>query len=239
MKHKGFALIFIIISVVVLLGIAYFLGVKKLNLNLQGKSNSADSLDFSPSVTAEPTIAVINPLKPKPGSKIFFSKDLGIAFYYTEKDSGYSVVAEEHGNKAYVYVQGPNANYASGQWVEIFTKKASQTLKQAVEERFLKGIDSKDCFVAEEDFKNSKKMEVKGIKSAEIKYPLDENSETPFFEQGIKCPKDYSMTNGMRYFLMDEAHPTQFAFFDIGQYGISSNTSSGSPTWQDTIVFLR
>ena len=51
-----------------------------------------------------------------------------------------------------------------------------------------------------------------------------------------KCPKGYTETNGIAYFLTDTNHPTQFVFFSIGQYAIDGPNNT---TWQNTIEFLK
>lgn len=72
-------------------------------------------------------------------------------------------------------------------------------------------------------------------KVAEISYPKPD-SEGPNWENAEKCPPTYSQSNGISYFLSDTNYPTTYFFFSIGQYGISSDQNK---MWQETVQFLN
>lgn len=131
-----------------------------------------------------------------------------------------------------------------GQFVRIFTKNNKDSLKQAIEKKFLENYSKEDCFLLENKDLN-KYLENKYDKYPEsyilmpaISYPKDKYSESqnnPWFN---KCPRVYSQSNGISYFLMDNNHPDKFVFFSIGQYSISAPLEDVEIFWQDTFRFI-
>jgi hypothetical protein len=176
-----------------------------------------------------------DPTKPK----TYFSDKLGISFQYLpdqDADGKADSAVWEENDKIYVYYSAMDPK--QGQWVQEFKKDAGDTLAQAVQKQFLKDVSATDCFV--KDF-NQFYSEYgaptadlpANVEKALIAYPIDVNSEAPFWQNSDKCPKDYSLSNGISYFYMDKNHPDKFFFFSIGQYGILADTEKNL-TWQDT-----
>ncbi|MEA3344526.1 MAG: hypothetical protein U9Q16_02520, partial [Patescibacteria group bacterium] len=124
---------------------------------------------------------------------------------------------EQDGNK--FTICGEN-----GQSVEIFRDSISQSLKQAIEERFLKDSPPEMCWVEQE--KNNED----GWIYAHIDYPMETDPEKSPWENRKFC-SDYSKTNGVLYFAMDPHYPYRFAFFRIGQDALFS---ANKETWQST-----
>lgn len=158
----------------------------------------------------------------------YTSTEYGITFTVVNPypDTPTPVNVTREGNKIWVYV-GTDKN--GGQSVELFTKPANQTFKQAIEEDFLASYDPAKCFV-------ETTTRADGLVSAQIKYPVSESTDSPWWENAQYCPTNYSATNGVRYFLYDQNKPTQYAFFNIGQYAIYG-TADGD--WASTFVFVK
>lgn len=160
-------------------------------------------------------------------TQIFTSEKLGISFEYSKSDN---IQAKEIGDKVYVYY--PDRDPVSGQWVQVFSKAPQDTLAQAIQKQFLQNIDPKNCFV--EAYGEQKA----GVDTATISYPPPTDPQAPYWENSKNCPQNYSKSNGISYFYMDESHPTTFLFFSIGQYGIFADKQKGT-VWQDTIKIIK
>lgn len=182
--------------------------------------------------TIKPTITPTPKVNTNPNLKTFTSDNLKISFDYLQVQPDYpkeKVNTSVSGNKVYVYM---GSNPQEGQWVEIFKKDKNDTLKQVISKQFLSGISENDCFV---ENVTSKQKYSPTYQVAEITFPYDPNSEIPFFAVEHKCPKGYTRSNGISFFLADANHPDIFLFFSIGQYGIKADNSQ---MWQGTIRFL-
>ncbi|MGE5298067.1 MAG: hypothetical protein ACM3KM_02805 [Acidobacteriaceae bacterium] len=175
-----------------------------------------------------------DPNKPLPeGVKTYTSEKLGVKFNYLEKHG--NPILEETGR---IFVGG-----LSGQWVQEFAKDPNDSLKLAIEQKFLKGISSADCYVVtwkggDEDWEGYSK----DFEFGTILYPIDtENPEKAWFDNN-KCPKIYRATNGISYFLMDKKHPSKYFFFSIGQYAIFAEPDrpgGGEKVWQQTFQVIK
>jgi hypothetical protein len=168
------------------------------------------------------------------GQKRYSNPRFGISFIFPTTVEGESVDIKESGNKIYVY--NTKSPYTQGQYIEVFQKDVTQTLDGAIQKQFLSGISPKDCFVKETKADSYLGYPVSFVFRT-IGYPINENSDVPYFAQANKCPEPYTATNGLAYFLGDTKHPKAYLFFSIGQYAIPIAENS-KVTWQDTIKFL-
>jgi len=117
-----------------------------------------------------------------------------------------------------------------GQYVEIFEKDSEQTLKEAIEEQFLKDYSSDKCWVEE----IIREVNPNNYEYATIEYPVSTDGDFPW-ENWSSCPS-YSRSNGISYFMADPQHPDKFTFFSIGQYALQTNDKS---LWQETFKFIE
>jgi hypothetical protein len=161
------------------------------------------------------------------GQKLYTNPQAGISFLFPTEVGDETIDVKQVGSKIFVY--NTKYPYTQGQYVEVFEKNSPDTLTQGIQKQFLTNIPAKDCFVKDAKPDSTAKFPA----SYEVKtlgYPVDENSDAPYFAQANKCPEPYAQTNGLSYFLGDTQHPKNFLFFSIGQYGIGN--------WQDTVKFL-
>lgn len=178
-----------------------------------------------------------------PGQKKYVSPRLGVTFLYMPKPDQYTndtASVKEDGDKIYIYMNQlakvtQQGDYKSGQWIQVFDKDKSQTLADAIKQKFLTNYSEKDCFVTE-TLEQVKAKFPASFESAIISYPKPTGDQgLPFWTNADKCPQVYSETNGISYFLMDKNHPEKFAFLSVGQYVIYGSKTQG---WQDTVEFL-
>lgn len=170
-------------------------------------------------------------------TKIYQSPSLKVSFNYSTqtKNKGEITQIKEVGDKIYVY-SSTIKDYTQGQWVEVFTKEPSDSLSEAIQQRFLKGYSLSDCFVASPT-RISGKSYPSTYQTATIDVPHAENDDlSTLSEKWQKCPEPYVSENGISYFLEDTNRPDKFVYFSIGQYAIDSGISN--LMWQDTIKFL-
>ncbi len=213
-----------------------------------------------PTLTPKPTTTItqtptISPTQPPviresyeedtniPGQKRFVSPKLALSFLYMPKpeqftDSTTSVKEVE--DKIYVYMnQNSNTttkdDYTKGQWIQVFPKDKSQTLEDAIKQKFLTNYSEKDCFVSSKITQSKSVSYPSNYQTATISYPAPTDDSAPFWANADKCPQTYSETNGLAFFLMDKNNTDRFAFISIGQYLIYGDKTQG---WQDTIQFL-
>lgn len=168
-------------------------------------------------------IKVVDRNSPVGNVKAFTSQKLGISFNYLSRNGDTRVL--ESGDKVYVY---PGTEAETGQWVQVFTKDKNDTLAQAIEKRFLRDYDKKNCWVELLGTKES-------FETATIYYPPNTDPNGPWWENYKNCPANYSAANGVSYFLMDQKHPDKLLFFSIGQYPIEGSEKEDGPLWQETI----
>ena len=178
------------------------------------------------------------------GAQTFSSDQLGITFKYhpdQDGDGQPDTAVKEAGDKVYVYYSA--ASPEDGQWVQEFHKDASDNLAAAVKKQFLLNYSEKDCYAQDlADYFRSFDVDPPKIRDnfseVIISYPKPTDPEAPFFQNADKCPKTYTFTNGLSYFLMDKNHPDKFFFFSIGQYAILADPAK-SVTWQDTFEVTK
>lgn len=174
----------------------------------------------------------------------YTSPSLGITFTYLtdwfSKDGSQIPINEtvvRKGDKVCIGGSLKDKSFCdAGQTVEVFNKKSSQSLKEAIEEQLLKSYNREDCFV--KALNDNDRATGSGDDKAEITYPYYSSHDDPFSEAtASKCPADYSALSGLRYFAAFNNRPDKFAFFDIGQYGILANPDN--VTWQYTFEFIK
>jgi hypothetical protein len=174
-------------------------------------------------------------------TKIYHSDKLGVEFTY-DQIFGYPsdppIKVAEIGNKIYVY--SANDKPEEGQSIEVFQKDPKISLQDAIEDKFLAGIDPKDCFV--KTYANNDPMlsetspNLPSYITAGIAYPPSDDPDA-FGWDNSKCPKGYSETNGIQYFLENTDVPGKFLFIVVGQYMITTNGGNGS--WSNSIRILK
>jgi len=167
--------------------------------------------------------------------KRYTNPRFGISFVFATTSLGEPFDVKESGNKIYVY--DTKYPYIQGQYVEAFQKDAADTLDQAIQKQFLSGISPKDCFV-KNGVADAHASYPASYAVKTIGYPINENSDAPFWAQANKCPEAYTETNGIAYFLGDTKHPKTYLFFSIGQQAFPIEENSQT-AWQDTIQFLN
>lgn len=173
-----------------------------------------------------------------PGQQKYTSTNLGVSLLYiNELGNDLSSNVEEVGNKIYIFAPGSSSE--SGQYMEVFTKAENDTLLQAVQKQFLVGYSASDCEAYELTKTWNNKAISENMELVNIRVAGGWESMEDLMVRWEKCPKPYTESNGISYFMADKNHPDKFAFFSIGQYAISAGTDeSGSLTWQDTVEFL-
>jgi hypothetical protein len=169
-------------------------------------------------------------------SKTYTSAKLGFSFTYAPTYANKKVLVKETTDTIYVYTEGTKAE--SGQFVRKFTKDSSSSLKTAIEQKFLQGYSSSDCFVVAPDTYSASKLG-SNWDTARISYPSGNvNAENPW-AGADKCPKTYTTTNGLSYFVQNQNDQTKFFFFSIGQYTIPADSASvGEKGWEETVSLV-
>ena len=233
-KNTLFLTVVLTIFLIILTGGIGYLFYQNQQLKNQAyQVSSPTPSEISPSPTAQPTTPTASYTEDTAvtGQKKYTSPQLGISFLYLSSSQGSSIKIKEVANKVYIY--DSNYDYDSGQYVEVFDKEPDQTLKQTIEETFLKDYSADKCiassYPASEEYPST-------YIQGNIIVP---GEFTDIEEMALKwqeCPQPYVRTNGISYFLMDGDKPDKFVFFSIGQYSILAGTED--LTWQDTIVFL-
>jgi hypothetical protein len=139
------------------------------------------------------------------------------------------------GDKLYI---GPTQyKPESGQSLEVFSKKNTDSLSEAIQKKFLINLSPDECFV--KMHAPDAKMPT-GFELATIAYPVPTNAPLPAFAYGEKCPEMYKESNGIAYFMMDPNHPEIFIYISIGQQiGPSASTGVNSSQWFKTIRFTQ
>jgi hypothetical protein len=233
--NNKFLYIIISILVLLLLGLGGYVFI-----SIQNKPQVAQipvTIQPTLSTPVQPTLSIsitqeIQPTQANPNLKTFTSQKLGISFTYLlkqDKADIQEITVSENGNKVCVTYDTNDVGCTKGQSVEVFEKGKDETLENAIKRLYLAGKDPNQCFVTTYTPKNYPA----GFKEAEITFPEDKEFDLEkMITKSEYCSKDYARTNGMRYFLEDTNHPTKFLFFNIGQYGISSDNDK---TWQETI----
>lgn len=218
-------LILVFIGIFAVATVVYFLFIRKTNPN---------QLPITPVPTELTPIAKLDNLQ-------FNSQKLGVSFDYAKApnpSSTQQVKTLEEGNKVYVYVDNGTDPH-TGQWVEVFQKNPTQTLTDAIKQRFLATYPDKNCFIRTQITYPDAVALPSGYEVAEITFPTVTDTQAPWWENSAKCPPVYTTTNGISYFLMDTRYPNKYAYFSIGQYGIPAGTDNPQELWQDTFRFVK
>jgi len=164
------------------------------------------------------------------GVERYTSVKLGVTFTYLKSEGG---TIQEIGDT--IYVGGSNNNPIDGQFVRVLSKEPSDTLTQAIKDKFLVGIDPEKCYVRVLNGKTIGAALPDSASVADIAFPINNtNSGDPWFFQK-DCPAGYSTSNGLAYFWMDTDFPGKFLFFSIGQYSINGLNDGYKTTWQQTL----
>ncbi len=144
------------------------------------------------------------------GTKIFYSKNLGIGFTYLPYPYGndkQEIKFIEAGNV--VRIQG--SEFDNVPRIEVFEKKSDQTLQQAIEDRFLKGINPEKCFVEPQDwgFINNEAHNI-----LRINYITTEDNDIPYWESAYNCSsaEPYAVTNAASYFIEDKLNASKYSY---------------------------
>lgn len=166
-------------------------------------------------------------------TKTFQSTKLGLRFTYAERDDlGHIIRVQESGDTIYVYPE--NTSPQNGQFVRVFSKTANETLKQAVEARFLINTNPEDCYVNSGTDANGTKPT--SGKAVIITYPIINDANNTWLVNSKKCPVGYSLSDGLSYFWTEKESRDKFVFYNIGQYLIPATTVGTS--WHVTLKFI-
>ena len=192
---------------------------------------------LSPTNTPTPTVNLSSSIQDTGvvNQKRYTNPQAGISFIFPASFAGETLDIKEVGNKIYLY--DTKYPFTQGQYIEVFQKNPAYTLDQAIQKQFLTNISPKDCFVKDAKPDQGANFPA-NYQVKTLGYPVDPNSDLPFFAQPNKCPAQYAETNGMLYFLGDTKHPKIFLFFSIGQQSFPIEGNSQT-SWQDTIEFLN
>ncbi len=225
MNQRSFVSIILVIVIVIVIGtVGYFVFIKKSEPIIQRSASTSTLTSNTPkSDLSQIPVSDSN----SAGVKTFLSQKLGVKFNYLASQG--SPVIEE-GDKIYVGGKG-------GQWVQEFSKSSNDGLKTAIKKKFLAGVSGQDCAVV--DYGMSRAA---NIETAEIQFGFQLTGLDDPRIAVSPCPKDYRMTNGIRYFWMDKNNPDKFFFFNIGQDAIlaeSDQQVGGQKTWQNTFTVIK
>ena len=230
-QQKRFISTVIIAIVVIFAGAAIYTTLKKKSPeNTQAPADTQSGLN-----------GIFELNKKEPGTKLYYSEKLGVGFTYVptpayipNPTSNPAFTITEQGNKIYMHATGQNPE--TGQSIEVFTKDPKISLEQAITDQFLKGYNPADCFVKTYNYE----QRFPNYVSAGIAFSDPNNG---WWQNPDKCPKNYSETNGIQYFLMNKDVPDKFLFLKLGQ---DSRTSDGTPTttnhgpdWSNSIQILK
>jgi len=174
------------------------------------------------------------------GQKRYVSPSLGVEFLYSVKQSTTdqtTINVKEIANKIYLYAEGTKPE--SGQYLEMFSKKANQTLTDALAEQFLTGDYKNDCKVTAFTHLVG---DISDYPETYSRANIEVNGEFSGYDELVpllaKCPSPYTQSNGVSYFISDPDHPQQFAFISIGQYAIMADVNNNI-AWEKTIKFNK
>ncbi len=217
MLQKQISLLAIVIFGMIIMGV----GCSLFNKN---------TTPFQPSKTTNLVEIGAPQNKPSPSQKVFDSLKLGVTFTYGENEVGGNgkIKVSEIDNKIYVYPVA--CDYTRGQSVEVFNKDPKLTFEEAVKNKFLSGYDPKECFVkilGPDDYPRSGSQDMAAYPNftfATIAFPLNTtNDSLPWWENGSKCPPEYSLTNAVNFFVMDKNIPGKYLFVKLGQEMVASD----------------
>ncbi len=150
--------------------------------------------------------------------KTYSSDKLGISFSYyqnTKVTPPIDLKIKEINNKIYLNTNSSNdVDTTKGKSIEIFKKEINQNLEYAVKEKITGNIDA--CEVTTYETKAT--IINPSYIYMMIKYPIVANSSYQELKKAAeKCNIEYTMFNGVNYFVMDKGHPDRFAAIHLGQ----------------------
>lgn len=220
--------IIFVLAIIIVVGIAGYFAFDKKVFEKNSNQENNEAVDNQPQT--QPTLEEIFGLDKKdPGTKLYYSEKLGVGFTYLSYGPEQPVSVVEKDNKISI----------SDQTIEVFEKDPAVSLEKAIEDRFLQNYKPVDCFVK---ISETSEQKIGNYVSATISYPPAKNPEDPFWVNSENCPKNYSETNGMQYFLMNKDVPDRFLFVRIGQYSAASDgtprTEVGGSNWTGSIQIL-
>lgn len=175
------------------------------------------------------------------GGTLFLSQDLGISFSYAATSMGAHFTAKEVGNTIHVY--DPQYGDTTGQYVQVFAKNPSDSIKDAITKIILKGYDPKNCPIilnpGNSKVLPSANSRPSSYETASIQWASDNLNGNLVPSDPSKCPAPYTSTASPVYFLEDTNHPNKLLFIYAPQQPIMASTdSSVQLVWQDTIRVL-
>ena len=160
----------------------------------------------------------------KAETKLFYSEKLGVGFTYLprpEYNSTVETTVTEKGDM--IYIHDTKYEPETGQSIQVFTKDEKLSLEEAIQNRFLKEYDKKDCFAAA--YTNTE-MIPSGYTAAEISFSEDlAPKDGAWWDIGDKCPVPYTRTNGIQYFAMNPDVPGKYVFLKLGQDSLALDGS--------------
>lgn len=201
--------------------------------------NKNEDSNNSVTQTEEPTLEEIFGMdKKEAGTELYYSENLKVGFtYLPNPQEGLNIKVSEVGDK--IYIHDASSPIETGRSIEVFTKNPQQSLAEAIEENFLQGYDSKDCFVKITGMIDQNP----NYENAVISFPPSNDPNGPWWQNAEKCPKNYSETNAIQYFLMDKEVPEKFFFLTLGQESLTSDGTPGTdvnrPDWSQSIKILQ
>ena len=167
-----------------------------------------------------------------------YTSPLGISFTYSPKqvsNSDWTITVKESGNKICVTYDVNDVNCLKGQYVQVFQKSITDSLKNAIKKQFLTNYSLNDCFILSQNPYSGFSYPA-SYKTAIISFPKSSDPNASPWANADKCPSPYTATNGISYFLEDTAHPGKMLFFSIGQYSIESDDNK---SWEQTVKVLN
>ena len=243
-KSKLPLILMIFLFIVVLFSGAYYLLNQSKNTNQQKQTSvvptTAPSLTSIPSPTQTPTVNPSPQLTSSvdnPNLKTYISP-LGVSFTYSPKqvsNSDWTITVKESGNKICVTYDVNDVNCLKGQYVQVFQKSITDSLKNAIKKQFLTNYSLNDCFILSQNPYSGFSYPA-SYKTAIISFPKSSDPNALPWANAEKCPPSYTATNGLAYFLEDILHPSKMLFFSIGQYSIESDNNK---SWEQTIKVLN
>lgn len=158
------------------------------------------------------------------------SKLLGISFQYGIEGDG-EVKIKEEGNKIYIYYsyfveEGSTRYREKGQHLEVFSKRPSESLSEAIKRLILVKPVSAICQIKSRQ-KGQFNIAVVNVSQKAINALDGVSNYEADIQLAERCSKEYTETNSAKYFLEDPNHPDKFVFLYLSQYNIQN--------WEDTI----
>lgn len=239
-NSRGIAVILPIILVLLILGVVGYIVYN----NIQ--QNSKYPIKYVPNTKEATPVSTTSGEKEKTRNKVsiefdqerYTSENLGISFIYVPTHSIITNYVKEIGNKIYVYnnLNDLDINDDYGQYVEVFDKDPSLTLKEVVELKFLSGYSKEDCIAIEKDVRDRSE----NYQQVVIEVPREFYTLGEYLAERDDCPLPYTATGGYMYFLMDENYPNRYVYISATMDPTMADLSDLEDliTWDETITFI-